>query len=411
MAKELKKNKAQMVMPESKEDKKKALESAIAHILKTYGSGAVMRLGQANTMQVDAIPTGSMTLDLALGIGGVPRGRIVELYGPESSGKTTVALHIAAEAQKQGGEVAFIDVEHALDPVYARALGVDIDNLLVSQPDSGEQALEIAEALVRSGAIDVLIVDSVAAMTTKAEIEGEMGDSHVGMLARLMSQAMQKLTSIISKSNCVAIFINQIREKIGVVYGNPETTPGGRALKFYASVRMEVRKGEAIKDGTTIIGNRTRVKIVKNKVAPPFRECEFDILYGKGISRSGEVLDLAVDLDIINKSGSWFSYEGQRLGQGRDNIKELLQNTPQLMQEVEEKIKKKLAEQTTVSCAFARADGVFFSAESNNALEQAAEQAAAAQMQQANLNALDMESDADLDIAAETDFSEFEPTE
>lgn len=412
MAKELKKNKAQMVMPESKEDKKKALESAIAHILKTYGSGAVMRLGQANTMQVDAIPTGSMTLDLALGIGGVPRGRIVELYGPESSGKTTVALHIAAEAQKQGGEVAFIDVEHALDPVYARALGVDIDNLLVSQPDSGEQALEIAEALVRSGAIDVLIVDSVAAMTTKAEIEGEMGDSHVGMLARLMSQAMRKLTSIISKSNCVAIFINQIREKIGVVYGNPETTPGGRALKFYASVRMEVRKGEAIKGGTTIIGNRTRVKIVKNKVAPPFRECEFDILYGKGISRSGEVLDLAVDLDIINKSGSWFSYEGQRLGQGRDNIKELLQNTPQLMQEVEEKIKKKLAEQkaAAVKAAEQKRNGRK-PAESNNALEQAAEQAAAAQMQQANLNALDMESDADLDIAAETDFSEFEPTE
>ena len=405
MAKELKKNKTQMVMPESKEDKKKALESAIAHILKTYGSGAVMRLGQANTMQVDAIPTGSMTLDLALGIGGVPRGRIVELYGPESSGKTTVALHIAAEAQKQGGEVA-------LDPVYARALGVDIDNLLVSQPDSGEQALEIAEALVRSGAIDVLIVDSVAAMTTKAEIEGEMGDSHVGMLARLMSQAMRKLTSIISKSNCVAIFINQIREKIGVVYGNPETTPGGRALKFYASVRMEVRKGEAIKDGTTIIGNRTRVKIVKNKVAPPFRECEFDILYGKGISRSGEVLDLAVDLDIINKSGSWFSYEGQRLGQGRDNIKELLQNTPQLMQEVEEKIKKKLAEQkaAAVKAAEQKRNGRK-SVESNNALEQAAEQAAAAQMQQANLNALDMESDADLDIAAETDFSEFEPTE
>lgn len=412
MAKELKKNKAQMVMPESKEDKKKALESAIAHILKTYGSGAVMRLGQANTMQVDAIPTGSMTLDLALGIGGVPRGRIVELYGPESSGKTTVALHIAAEAQKQGGEVAFIDVEHALDPVYARALGVDIDNLLVSQPDSGEQALEIAEALVRSGAIDVLVVDSVAAMTTKAEIEGEMGDSHVGMLARLMSQAMRKLTAIISKSNCVAIFINQIREKIGVVYGNPETTPGGRALKFYASVRMEVRKGEAIKDGTTIIGNRTRVKIVKNKVAPPFRECEFDILYGKGISRSGEVLDLAVDLDIINKSGSWFSYEGQRLGQGRDNIKELLQNTPQLMQEVEEKIKKKLAEQkaAAVKAAEQKRNGRK-PAESNNALEQAAEQAAAAQMQQANLNALDMESDADLDIAAETDFSEFEPTE
>ena len=395
MAKELKKNKSQIVMPESKEEKKKALESAIAHIIKTYGSGAVMRLGQANTMQVDAIPTGSMTLDLALGIGGVPRGRIVELYGPESSGKTTVALHIAAEAQKLGGEVAFIDVEHALDPVYARALGVDIDNLLVSQPDSGEQALEIAEALVRSGAIDVLIVDSVAAMTTKAEIEGEMGDSHVGMLARLMSQAMRKLTAVISKSNCVAIFINQIREKIGVIYGNPETTPGGRALKFYASVRMEVRKGEAIKDGTTIIGNRTRVKVVKNKVAPPFRDCEFDILYGKGISRTGEVLDLAVDLDIIKKSGSWFSYEGQRLGQGRDNIKELLQNTPETMKEIEEKIKKKLAEQKETALKMTEQK------------EQAAEQAAAAQMSGAeNLNA-----DADLDIAAESDFAEFEPAE
>ncbi len=407
MAKELKKNKSQIVMPESKEEKKKALESAIAHIIKTYGSGAVMRLGQANTMQVDAIPTGSMTLDLALGIGGVPRGRIVELYGPESSGKTTVALHIAAEAQKLGGEVAFIDVEHALDPVYARALGVDIDNLLVSQPDSGEQALEIAEALVRSGAIDVLIVDSVAAMTTKAEIEGEMGDSHVGMLARLMSQAMRKLTAVISKSNCVAIFINQIREKIGVIYGNPETTPGGRALKFYASVRMEVRKGEAIKDGTTIIGNRTRVKVVKNKVAPPFRDCEFDILYGKGISRTGEVLDLAVDLDIIKKSGSWFSYEGQRLGQGRDNIKELLQNTPETMKEIEEKIKKKLAEQKETALKMTEQKDSKTKADSSDALEQAAEQAAAAQMSGAeNLNA-----DADLDIAAESDFAEFEPAE
>lgn len=407
MAKELKKNKSQIVMPESKEEKKKALESAIAHIIKTYGSGAVMRLGQANTMQVDAIPTGSMTLDLALGIGGVPRGRIVELYGPESSGKTTVALHIAAEAQKLGGEVAFIDVEHALDPVYARALGVDIDNLLVSQPDSGEQALEIAEALVRSGAIDVLIVDSVAAMTTKAEIEGEMGDSHVGMLARLMSQAMRKLTAVISKSNCVAIFINQIREKIGVIYGNPETTPGGRALKFYASVRMEVRKGEAIKDGTAIIGNRTRVKVVKNKVAPPFRDCEFDILYGKGISRTGEVLDLAVDLDIIKKSGSWFSYEGQRLGQGRDNIKELLQNTPETMKEIEEKIKKKLAEQKETALKMTEQKDSKTKADSSDALEQAAEQAAAAQMSGAeNLNA-----DADLDIAAESDFAEFEPTE
>lgn len=407
MAKELKKNKSQIVMPESKEEKKKALESAIAHIIKTYGSGAVMRLGQANTMQVDAIPTGSMTLDLALGIGGVPRGRIVELYGPESSGKTTVALHIAAEAQKLGGEVAFIDVEHALDPIYARALGVDIDNLLVSQPDSGEQALEIAEALVRSGAIDVLIVDSVAAMTTKAEIEGEMGDSHVGMLARLMSQAMRKLTAVISKSNCVAIFINQIREKIGIIYGNPETTPGGRALKFYASVRMEVRKGEPIKDGTTIIGNRTRVKVVKNKVAPPFRDCEFDILYGKGISRTGEVLDLAVDLDIIKKSGSWFSYEGQRLGQGRDNIKELLQNTPETMKEIEEKIKKKLAEQKETALKMTEQKDSKTKADNNDALEQAAEQAAAAQMSGAeNLNA-----DADLDIAAESDFAEFEPTE
>ena len=408
MAKELKKNKAQIVMPETKEEKKKALESAIAHIIKTYGSGAVMRLGQANTMQVDAIPTGSMTLDLALGIGGVPRGRIVELYGPESSGKTTVALHIAAEAQKLGGEVAFIDVEHALDPVYARALGVDIDNLLVSQPDSGEQALEIAEALVRSGAIDVLIVDSVAAMTTKAEIEGEMGDSHVGMLARLMSQAMRKLTAVISKSNCVAIFINQLREKVGVIYGNPETTPGGRALKFYASVRMEVRKGEAIKDGSNIIGNRTRVKIVKNKVAPPFKDCEFDILYGKGISRTGEVLDLAVDLDIIKKSGSWFSYEGQRLGQGRDNIKELLQNTPETMKEIEDKIKKKLAEQKELAVkAAAEGKKTETTSDTADALEQAAEAAAAAQMQ--NVDTLD--TDADLDIAAESDFAEFEPTE
>ena len=395
-----------------REAKREALRTAMKQIERDFGEGAIMKLGENQHMAVQAVHTGSLSLDAALGIGGVPRGRIIEIFGPESSGKTTVALHIVAEVQKAGGDAAFIDAEHALDPVYAKALGVDTDNLLVSQPDSGEQALEIAEALVRSGAIDVLIVDSVAAMTTKAEIEGEMGDSHVGMLARLMSQAMRKLTSIISKSNCVAIFINQIREKIGVVYGNPETTPGGRALKFYASVRMEVRKGEAIKDGTTIIGNRTRVKIVKNKVAPPFRECEFDILYGKGISRSGEVLDLAVDLDIINKSGSWFSYEGQRLGQGRDNIKELLQNTPQLMQEVEEKIKKKLAEQkaAAVKAAEQKRNGRK-PAESNNALEQAAEQAAAAQMQQANLNALDMESDADLDIAAETDFSEFEPTE
>lgn len=325
-------------LPISKEDRKKALDNAIAQIEKQYGAGAVMRLGQTTTMNVEAISTGSLTLDMALGIGGVPRGRIVEVYGPESSGKTTVALHVIAEAQKLGGEAAFIDVEHALDPVYAEALGVNIDNLLVSQPDSGEQALEIAEALVRSGGIDVIVIDSVAAMTTRAEIEGEMGDSHVGQLARLMSQAMRKLTSVISKSNCVAIFINQVREKIGVMYGNPETTTGGRALKFYASVRMEVRKGEALKSGAEVIGNRTKVKIVKNKVAPPFRECEFDMMYGKGISKIGEILDLAVELDIVHKGGSWFSYGERKLGQGRDAVKELLENDPALCEELEKKI-------------------------------------------------------------------------
>ncbi len=339
MAKADMKKKNQLNMPQTAEEKKKSLECAIAQITKTYGSGSIMRLGQAARMKVAAIPTGSMSLDMAIGIGGVPRGRIVELYGPESSGKTTVALHIIAEAQKMGGEVAFIDVEHALDPTYAAALGVDIDNLLVSQPDSGEQALEIAEALVRSGAIDAIVIDSVAAMTTKAEIDGEMGDSHVGMLARLMSQAMRKLTAVISKSNTVAIFINQIREKISVIYRTPETTPGGRALKFYATLRMEVRKGEPIKDGAEVIGARTKVKIVKNKVAPPFKSCEFDILYGKGISRSGEVLDMAIELDIIQKSGSWFSYNGQKLGQGRDNVKEILLSNPEMMAEVEAKIK------------------------------------------------------------------------
>ena len=320
------------------EDKKAALDGALKQIEKKYGAGAVMRLGQTKTLNVDAIPTGSMTLDMALGIGGVPRGRIVEIYGPESSGKTTVALSIVAQAQKAGGEAAFIDVEHALDPVYAKALGVNIDNLLVSQPDSGEQALEIAEALIRSGAIDVIVLDSIAAMTTRAEIDGEMGDLHVGQLARLMSQAMRKLTAAISKSNCVAIFINQIREKIGVMYGNPETTPGGRALKFYSSVRIEVRKGEVLKSGTDVIGASTRCKIVKNKVAPPFKEYEFDLMYGSGISRTGEVLDLAVDLDIIKKGGSWFSYKDQKLGQGRDNVKELLQNDEKLMKEIEEQI-------------------------------------------------------------------------
>ncbi len=330
--------------PATTEEKKKALEHALSMIEKTYGAGAIMRLGQQKKMNIESIPTGSMTLDLALGVGGVPRGRIVELYGPESSGKTTVALHIIAEAQKMGGEAAFIDVEHALDPKYAKALGVDIDNLLVAQPDSGEQALEIAEALVRSGAIDVLVVDSVAAMTTKAEIDGEMGDNHVGQLARLMSQAMRKLTSVVSKTGCVAIFINQIREKIGVMYGNPETTPGGRALKFYATVRMDVRKGETLKEGGVPIGNRMKVKIVKNKVAPPFRECEFDNIYGKGISRDGEVLDLAVDLEIIKKSGSWFSYNGQKLGQGRDNVKQYLLDNDDFRKEVEAKILEHIEE-------------------------------------------------------------------
>lgn len=332
--------KAVPLSQQTKEEKKKALETAIQQLEKTYGAGAVMRLGQTTTLNVEAIPTGSMTLDMALGIGGVPRGRIVEIYGPESSGKTTVALHIIAEAQKMGGEVAFIDVEHALDPIYAQALGVDIDSMLVSQPDSGEQALEIAEALVRSGAIDVIVLDSVAAMVTKAEIDGEMGDTHVGQLARLMSQAMRKLTSVISKSNCVAVFINQVREKIGVIYGNPETTPGGRALKFYASVRIEVRKGEIIKNGSEPIGNRTRCKVVKNKVAPPFKEAEFDMLYGKGISRIGEVVDIATDLDIIHKAGAWFSYEGQKIGQGRENTKEFLLQHPEMLAEVEEKIYK-----------------------------------------------------------------------
>lgn len=319
-------------------EKQKALQTAIAQIEKQFGQGAVMKLGQSSTLNVESIPTGSLGLDIALGIGGLPRGRIVEIYGPESSGKTTVALQVVAQAQKLGGEAAFIDVEHALDPVYAKALGVDIDSLLVSQPDSGEQALEIAEALVRSGAIDVLVVDSVAAMVTKAEIDGEMGDTHVGLLARLMSQAMRKLTSVIGKSNCVAIFINQVREKIGVVYGNPETTPGGRALKFYSSVRIEVRKGEALKSGSEIVGNRTRCKIVKNKVAPPFKEAEFDIMYGEGCSLEGEIVDLGASLDIINRSGAWFSYNGERLGQGRDNVKEVIRNNPELKKELYDKI-------------------------------------------------------------------------
>ena len=322
------------------EDKAKALETALAQIKKQFGEGAVMRLGQDSALNVESIPTGSLSLDMALGIGGLPRGRIIEVYGPESSGKTTLALHCIAEGQKMGGNAAFIDVEHALDPVYAGNLGVDVESLLVSQPDTGEQALEITDALVRSNAIDVIVVDSVAALVPRAEIEGDMGDTHVGLQARLMSQALRKLAGAISKSNCVAIFINQLREKVGVVYGNPEVTPGGRALKFYSSVRMEVRKGEVIKSGTDNIGARTKVKVVKNKIAPPFRTAEFDVMYGAGISRTGELLDIAVSLDIIQKSGSWFSYNGERIGQGRDNSKDFLANNPEIAQEVEKLVRE-----------------------------------------------------------------------
>lgn len=319
-------------------EKQKALKTAIEQIEKQFGKGAVMRLGENAGMNVEHIKTGSLSLDLALGIGGIPKGRIVEIYGPESSGKTTVALHCVAEAQKAGGTAAFIDVEHALDPIYAANLGVDIDSLLVSQPDSGEQALEIAENLVRSGAIDIIVIDSVAALVTKAEIEGEMGDNHVGQLARLMSQALRKLTGTLSKTNCAAIFINQLREKIGVMYGNPEVTTGGRALKFYSSVRIDVRKGEAIKDGSEIIGVHTKAKIVKNKVAPPFKIAEFDIMYGKGISHTGEIVDAGVEAGIIKKSGAWFYYGETRLGQGRDNVKKLFEDNIELANEIEEKI-------------------------------------------------------------------------
>ena len=316
-------------------DKNKALETALGQIEKQFGKGAVMRLGQDSALNVGHVSTGSLSLDIALGIGGLPRGRIIEIYGPESSGKTTLSLHCIAEGQKDGGNVAFIDVEHALDPVYAQALGVDVDSLLVSQPDTGEDALEIAEALIRSGAIDVIVIDSVAALVPKAEIEGEMGDSHVGLQARLMSQALRKLAGAISKSNCVAIFINQLREKVGVVYGNPEVTPGGRALKFYSSVRIDIRRIETLKQNGEMIGSRTRAKVVKNKIAPPFKEAEFDIMYGKGISRTGELLDLAVKADVVQKSGAWFNFGETRLGQGRDNVKELLENNDELRNEIE----------------------------------------------------------------------------
>ena len=324
------------------EEKLKALDAALAQIEKQYGKGSVMKLGdQSANMNIEVVPTGSLSLDLALGLGGMPRGRIIEIYGPESSGKTTVALHVVAEIQTQGGIAGFIDAEHALDPAYAANIGVDIDNLYISQPDNGEQALEITETMVRSGAVDVIIVDSVAALVPKAEIDGEMGDSRVGLHARLMSQALRKLTGIISKSNCVVIFINQLREKVGVMFGNPETTTGGRALKFYASVRLDVRRIETLKVGGEVVGNRTRVKVVKNKVAPPFKEAEFDIMFGKGISKEGDILDLAVQNDIINKAGAWFSYNGEKIGQGRENTKLYLANNPDFMAEVEEKVRAK----------------------------------------------------------------------
>lgn len=326
------------------DEKRKALEIAMGQIEKEFGKGSVMKLGEYKGMNVESIPTGALSLDVALGIGGIPKGRIIEIFGPESSGKTTLALHMIAEAQKKGGEAAFIDAEHALDPVYAKNLGVDIDNLIVSQPDTGEQGLEIAEALVRSGAIDIIVVDSVAALVPKAEIDGDMGDAHVGLQARLMSQALRKLAGVINKSNSVIVFINQLREKVGIMFGNPETTPGGRALKFYASVRLDIRRVESIKQDGNVIGNRVRVKVVKNKVAPPFREAEFDIIYGKGISKSGNILDLAVSLDIINKSGAWFSYNGERIGQGRENAKSYLENNPKMMDEVETKVRKHFEE-------------------------------------------------------------------
>ena len=334
------KKKIEMIPRDSDKDaKQKALKTAIAQLEKDFGQGTIMKLGQNTNMAVQAVSTGSISLDMALGIGGVPRGRIIEIFGPESSGKTTVALHIVAEVQKAGGEAAFIDAEHALDPVYAKALGVDIDNLLVSQPDCGEDALDITEALVRSGAIDVVVVDSVAALVPRQEIEGDMGQAMVGVQARLMSQAMRKLSAVISKSNAVVIFINQLREKVGVMYGNPETTPGGRALKFYASVRIDVRKTDQIKNGSEIVGNHVRCKIVKNKVAPPFKTAEFDILYGKGISRSGEIIDYCISLDIIKKSGSWFSYNGERIGQGKDNVRALIEGNPALLAELDMKVR------------------------------------------------------------------------
>ncbi|MDD2393439.1 MAG: recombinase RecA [Eubacteriales bacterium] len=335
---------SQEVTQKVSSERAKALESALSQIEKQFGKGAVMTLGEKADANIESIPTGALSLDIALGVGGVPKGRVVEIYGPESSGKTTVALHMIASAQKEGGTAAFIDAEHALDPSYAQKLGVDIDNLIVSQPDTGEQALEITEALVRSGAVDIIVVDSVAALVPKAEIDGDMGDSHVGLQARLMSQALRKLAGVISKSSTVAIFINQLREKVGIMFGNPETTPGGRALKFYASVRLDVRKIETIRNGTDIVGARTRVKVVKNKVAPPFKEAEFDIIYGEGISNESCIVEMGADLDIIDKSGSWFSYNGQRIGQGKDNTRKYLKDNPEIAEEIEVKIRENYAD-------------------------------------------------------------------
>lgn len=327
-------------MANNNEEKKKALDAAIAKLEKDFGKGAVMRLGDSSAhVAVETVPTGCLSLDLALGLGGVPKGRVIEIYGPESSGKTTVALHMIAEVQKRGGIAGFIDAEHALDPVYAKNIGVDIDELYISQPDSGDQALEITETMVRSGAMDIIVVDSVAALVPRQEIEGDMGDSHVGLQARLMSQALRKLTPVISKSNCVVIFINQLREKVGVMFGNPETTTGGRALKFYASIRMDVRRTETLKQGGEMVGNRTRIKVVKNKIAPPFKEAEFDIMFGKGISKEGDILDLAAGLDIINKSGAWYAYNGDKIGQGRENAKTYLSTHPEVMEEIEAKVR------------------------------------------------------------------------
>ncbi len=321
-------------------DREKALDMALAQIDKQFGKGSIMRMGEKGTMAIEAVPTGALALDVALGVGGLPRGRVVEIFGPESSGKSTLAMHVVAEAQRNGGICAYVDAEHAMDPVYAKAIGVDIDQLLISQPDTGEQALEITDMLVRSGALDVVVIDSVAALTPRAEIEGEMGDSHVGLQARLMSQALRKLTGSLNKTHTIAIFINQLREKIGVMFGSPETTPGGRALKFYSSVRLDIRRIESIKDGAEVVGSRTRVKVVKNKVAPPFRQAEFDIMYGKGISREGSLLDMAVDMSIVRKSGAWFTYEGEQLGQGRENAKNFLAENPEIMVEISDKVRR-----------------------------------------------------------------------